>query len=235
MNINVNVFDEVTSTNSVIKEMIAKGAPAGTAVVAWKQTEGRGRLGRTFVSPKGGVYLSMLLPFDDTMTITAKAAVAVRRAIEYTTDVNTGIKWVNDIICKGKKVAGILAEAAGQFVIIGVGINLCTRIKDFPPELQDTVISLYKYPEICDVDGIDVANAVIRNLAEIVDEDKTSWLNEYRYASVLTGQEVKIIQADKVTGYGIVKGIDDNCALHVIDKHNEETVLSTGEVSIRLN
>lgn len=235
MNINISYFDEVTSTNSVLKEMIAKGAPEGTAVIAWKQTQGRGRLGRTFASPKGGVYLSVLLPYDSTMTLTAKAAVAVRRAINYTTDINTGIKWVNDIIYKGKKVAGILAEAVGDKVIIGVGINLCTRAQDFPPDLKDIAVSLYKCPELCDVDAVDVANSVVKNLIQILDEDKTSWLNEYRFASVLSGQEVKIIQADKVTGCGIVKCIDDDCALHVIDKNKGEMILSTGEVSVRLN
>lgn len=235
MKLNISYFDEVTSTNAVLKEMLSKGAPDGTAVVSWKQTQGRGRLGRTFASPEGGVYLSVLLPFDSDLTLTAKAAVAVRRAIEYTTDINTGIKWVNDIIYKGKKVAGILAEAAGEHVIVGIGINLCTRVQDFPPELKDIAVSLYKCPELCDADAVDLANAVIRNLVEIVDEDKASWLAEYRYASVLSGQEVKVIQAGAVTGCGIVQGIDDNCALHVIDKNKGEMILSSGEVTIRLN
>ena len=234
MDININIYDEVSSTNAVLKDMALKGAPAGTVVVAWKQTQGRGRLGRTFSSPEGGVYLSVLLPLDDQMLITAKAAVAVRRAIEYTTDINVGIKWVNDLIYKGKKVCGILAEVCKDKIVLGIGVNLCTPVKDFPPEIQDTAISLYRYPAVCDVDSIDVANAIVREIDLIADQPKDKWMNEYRFASVLTGQEVNIIQADRITGYGTVVSIDDNCALHVVDKNNNEMVLSTGEVSVRI-
>lgn len=235
MEINLNIYDEVTSTNTVLKEMAQKGAPVGTVVAAWKQSEGKGRLGRSFCSPSGGVYLSMLLPFDDSLTLTAKAAVAVRRAIEYTTDIQCAIKWVNDIIYKGKKVCGILAQVVGDKIILGVGINLCTRSEDFPKELKDIAISLYKNSSCCDVDGVDVVNAVIREMIKILDEEKTSWLNEYRYWSVLSGQEVTVKQADQITGKGIVTCIDDNCALHVVDKNKGEMILSTGEVSVRLN
>lgn len=234
LDVSVTYFDEVDSTNSLLKEMALKGAPCGTAVCAWKQTAGRGRLGRTFTSPEGGIYISMLLPFDETMLLTAKSAVAVRRAIEYSTDIRCDIKWVNDLEVRGRKVCGILAEAVGDKVVLGIGINLCTPVASFPPEIRETAASLYANPFVCDVDACDVVNAVVRNLCEILDEDRSHWLDEYRGASSLIGKTVNVIQASKVTGSGTVLSIDDNAALHVLDKDKGEMILSTGEVSVRL-
>lgn len=233
LNINLTYFEEVESTNKVLKEMCDKGAPDGTVVVAWSQSAGRGRLGRAFSSPKGGIYLSMLLPHDDSMTITAKAAVAVRRAIEYCTDRECRIKWVNDLYYNGKKVCGILAEAYKAHVIMGIGINFCTPQKAFPLELQNTAISLYPSPEKSDSDPMDTVNEVVRNLAQLCTEEDDSWLSEYQRYSMLIGKKVNVIQAGKVTATGTVSKIDNACALHIIEKDGHEMVLTTGEVSIR--
>lgn len=233
LNINITYFDEVDSTNKVLKEMCDKGAPDGTVVVSWSQKEGRGRLGRSFSSPRGGIYMSMLLPQDESLTITAKAAVAVRRAIEYCTDKECQIKWVNDLYYKGKKVCGILAEAYKGHVVLGIGINFCTPQKDFPKELQESVISLYPAPEKTDSDIMDTVNEVVRNLSILSTEEDDSWLSEYQKHSMLIGKKVSVLQAGKVTGVGTVTKIDNNCALHIIEKDGQEMVLSTGEVSIR--
>ncbi|MCR5760802.1 MAG: biotin--[acetyl-CoA-carboxylase] ligase [Sphaerochaetaceae bacterium] len=232
-NININYFDEVDSTNKVLKEMCDKGAPDGTVVVAWSQSEGRGRLGRSFSSPRGGIYFSMLLPSDESMTVTAKAAVAVRRAVEYCTDRECQIKWVNDLYYKGKKVCGILAESYKGHVVMGIGINFCTAQKDFPAELQNTAISLYPAADKTDSDPIDVVNEVVKNLVSLCSEEDSSWLSEYQKYSILTGKKVNVIQAGKVTASGTVSKIDNNCALHIIEKDGQELVLTTGEVSIR--
>ncbi len=137
------VFEEVSSTNAVLKEYARQGAPAWTSVVAAAQSAGRGRGTHTFYSPAGtGVYFSILLrpargfsPAD----ITATAAVAVCEAIEALAGVSAEIKWLNDIYVNGKKVAGILAECFFEgdapTVILGVGINLLPPEGGFPPEI----------------------------------------------------------------------------------------------------
>lgn len=232
MNIDIKVFQQVDSTNAVLKELAQNGAKDGTVVVAWSQSAGRGRLGRNFASPKGGLYMSILLPFDETMTITAKAAVAVKKAVAGVTDKRVSIKWVNDIILDGKKLCGILAEAVKDHIVLGIGLNFSTRIKDLPEDVQKIATSIYRGPENEESDSMDLVNAIVKEIVELAETKDTLWLGEYRSASTLIGKNVNIIQADKVVGSGTVTEIDNNCALHIMD-NGVETVLSTGEVTIR--
>ena len=137
------VFEEVTSTNAVLKEYARQGAPAFTCVVAAAQSAGRGRGDHTFYSPAGtGIYLSILLRPDKSFSpadITATAAVAACEAIEELTGVTAEIKWLNDIYVNGKKVAGILAEcffeADAPTVVLGIGVNLLPPTNGFPQEI----------------------------------------------------------------------------------------------------
>ena len=115
--INVVVFDEVDSTNTVAKSIAEQGANEWTVVISSRQTGGRGRLGRSFFSPDGtGLYMSIILRpsfgVDAALNITASAAVAVTRAIEKLTDKVPLIKWVNDVFVDGKKVCRIRTHAA---------------------------------------------------------------------------------------------------------------------------
>ena len=236
MNIDISYYDDISSTNEVLKQMALDGAAAGRVLVAWHQSEGRGRLGRTFESPRGGIYMSMLLDNDNTMLLTAKAAVATRRAIEQNTDCKVGIKWVNDIMLDGRKVAGILAQAAGDKVVVGIGINFCTDISAMDSSVRDVAASLYKKWQTPDCDAIDIVNTLVREMYHLAAEKDTfSWLDEYRSASVVIGRKVNIFQAGVKTGSGIAKSIDENCALHVLDEKKGEVILSTGEITLRLS
>ncbi len=232
MNIDIRVFEEVESTNSTLIEMAKNGAEDGRVVVAWKQSGGRGRLGRVFESPEGGIYMSVLLPFDDTMSLTAKAAVAVKRAILQETDKRTQIKWVNDIIYNGKKVAGILAQVCDNHVVMGIGINFCTPVDSFTPEVRSIATSLYRNQKEADSDQMDLVNSIVRELCDLTQSDDKLWIGEYRASSCLMNKDVNIIQAGKITGSGRVTEIDNNCAIHIMD-NGVETVLSTGEITIR--
>ena len=135
---------ETGSTNRDLKQLSLSGCPQGTVVTAECQTEGRGRLGRSFISPAGGVYLSYLMrpttPPGETASVTAWAAVAVADAIRDVTGLNCHIKWVNDLLLAGKKVCGILTEMAGDALIIGIGIN--ANNLSFPEEIADRATSL---------------------------------------------------------------------------------------------
>ena len=143
----VAFFGETDSTNRRLSELAAQGAPAGTVVIADSQTAGRGRLGRSFSSPPGrGIYLSYLARpqggIEAAGELTARTAVAVRRAVSEVCAVAPGIKWVNDLVLGGRKICGILAETSGGTgggIIVGIGINVCGAAADFPPELRQTV------------------------------------------------------------------------------------------------
>ena len=130
----LHILAQTPSTNDQAKTLAAQGAPEGTVVIAEQQTQGRGRHGRTFVSPVGvGIYLSLLLrPSIETTRLpplTLLVAVAAAEAIADVTSLPVGLKWPNDVEIHGKKVAGILTEAIMRIgqppaVIIGIGINV---------------------------------------------------------------------------------------------------------------
>ena len=112
--IDLHEYESLESTSKTLMDMAKEGAPAGTAVWAHTQSGGRGRLGRSFSSPEGGIYVSILLPLvadaDSAIKVTAMAGVAVMRTIFQVCNKKCGIKWVNDIIHEDKKVCGILAQ-----------------------------------------------------------------------------------------------------------------------------
>lgn len=145
-------FDETASTNTYAAKLAADGCAEGMTVVAGTQTHGRGRLGRSWESPKGkGIYLSIVLrpPMApaETPIFTLAAAVAAVKAIYDVTGIRTGIKWPNDIIFEGKKICGILLEMNSEadrvnWLILGIGINYSQTESDFPEEIRDRAISV---------------------------------------------------------------------------------------------
>jgi BirA family biotin operon repressor/biotin-[acetyl-CoA-carboxylase] ligase len=137
-------FDSVGSTNDAAYEIAEKGAAEGTVVVAEKQTKGKGRIGREWISPEsGGIYMSIVLrpdmETDEIPSITLVAALAIIRAIKKVCGIDAGMKWPNDILIGDKKVSGILTEIKAQpdrvdFLVLGVGVNVNTSPGDIPPE-----------------------------------------------------------------------------------------------------
>ena len=138
------------STNRLLKEWAVQGAAHGTVLIAGRQTGGRGRLGRSFVSPEGGLYLSVLFrpacSLEQAASLSALAALAVCRAVRAVAAAEPGIKWPNDVVLNGKKLCGILAESVlgsdGARLVVGIGVNGNLRLEDFPEELRQTAGSL---------------------------------------------------------------------------------------------
>lgn len=148
---NVIHLQETDSTNNYAKQLAADGAPAGTIVLADRQTAGKGRLGKSFHSPSGGLYMSVILrpelPLTDMMAVTACTASAVHEALRKS-GFQTQIKWVNDLFLNGKKICGILTEGSFNaellsmdYLVIGIGINL-RRDPDLSEELRSIVTDL---------------------------------------------------------------------------------------------
>jgi BirA family biotin operon repressor/biotin-[acetyl-CoA-carboxylase] ligase len=145
-------FDEIDSTNNYARLLAERGEPQGAVVIAERQTLGRGRLGRRWVSPPYvNLYCSVILRPTvapaDAPRITLTAAVALADAIERFGAVAPTIKWPNDILAGGKKLAGVLTEAVSnsqrvEFVILGIGVNLNFSLEAMPPEIRDRATSL---------------------------------------------------------------------------------------------
>ena len=234
--IDLHEYETLDSTNRLLLDMAKDGAPAGTAVWARVQTDGRGRLGRSFSSPEGGIYVSILLPLaadsESAIKVTAMAGVAVMRTINQVCHKKCGIKWVNDIIYEDKKICGILAQGFGDKAVVGIGINYHTDIVQLPPEVRDIATSLYNPTEYAPSDNLFV-RMLLDNVWELCTAGDENWLEEYKSSSTILGKEVLILQAGNVTGSGTATEIDDNCFLHVVGEDEKEMILSTGEVSIR--
>ncbi|MCK9192027.1 MAG: biotin--[acetyl-CoA-carboxylase] ligase [Sphaerochaetaceae bacterium] len=248
--LDVYYFDEIDSTNNYCKMLASKGERKNALVVSSKQLKGRGRLGRIFESPDGGIYLSFLLntnkKVEDNMLVTSAASVAICRAIKKVCDIDTQIKWVNDIYYNSKKLCGILSEGvidmeAGVIgaIIVGIGINFSTPISMFPVELHDTLTSLYEgendVPQ--SITQTMIVESVVKELLNIWDniENDKSFLDEYRKRSCVIGRYVNLFRNNEKQS-GLVLGIDDSAHLLVKEDETGKIIeLGTGEVTLRLN
>ncbi len=241
--IKVKSFDRVDSTNTVALDLAISGAAEGVTVTAISQTAGKGRLGRSFLSQKGGVYFSVILrpqtSPEATLFITTAAAVAACYAIEAVSGKKCEIKWVNDIYINNKKVCGILTEgcfcAGGSldYAVLGVGINLFALKNGFPDNLPlaDCVFNKSKFV-LCKTR---LKERVIAEFANKFFEyyknlQQKEFIKEYQQRSFLTGKKITYTK-DGDCYEATVVGIDDNARLVV--KAGEDTkVLSHGEIQI---
>ena len=241
----VETRKSLSSTNTVLREMAAKGAREGYVLAAEGQTAGRGRQGREFYSPSGcGAYFSVLLrpgsKVSDASLVTSAAAVAVARAIEDITGIKVGIKWVNDLFYKGKKVCGILTEAnidmesgLADSIVVGIGINITKPKEGFVAALDDVAITLTE-----DAEGND--NARHRIIAATLDNfwkyykdlQRREFLQEYRERSILLGRDIYVLSGNEKKPARAI-AIDDECRLIARYENGETTTLNSGEVSIR--
>lgn len=242
----LNIKDRVTSTNDVMKDAAEKGAAEGTVIIANEQIKGKGRLGRSFFSPTSGVYISILLRprmlAEDSLMITTCAAVAVCEAIEAVCDRKCGIKWVNDIFIDGLKVCGILTEASVdfetgglQYAVLGIGINIANPPDRFPDDLKGIAGALFdSMPAHADIKNR-ICAALLNSFFKYYENlSARDFMAEYKRRSILIGRKINIIRADSKTPAEVI-GIDDNARLEVRYTDGSNGVISTGEVSVRLD
>ena len=226
----VETAGEVDSTNLRLKEAYRAGEIAPPyLLVAESQTAGRGRLGRSFVSPPGtGLYMSLLAAFPsntDAGKITVLAAVAVCRAIEEWTDARPKIKWVNDLFLNGRKICGILAEGVGESVVIGVGVNLRTPPGGFPKE-AGLAGALDR-----DVNAAALAGRVARYLLDGMENpNDPAVIAAYRARMPLIGQTVQYARNGQQKS-ARVTGVDEDGGLMIQGEDGPET-LRCGEVTL---
>ncbi len=238
--------DILESTNTLAKTLALQGAPHGTVIIAGQQTGGRGRMGRSFHSPEGsGLYLSVIVRPDcaasELMHLTCAAAVAVCDAVKDATGIQSGIKWINDLVCDNRKIAGILTElvlapgtANVDAAIIGIGINCRQQEDEFPPELRGIAGSL-SMAAGRDISPAAVAAAVITRLYTVSDhllDEKDNIMDRYRSQCVTIGKKVVVHRYDTVR-HGHAIGVDHDGGLLVEFPDGTAETVSSGEAHVR--
>ena len=241
--LDLRVFDEIDSTNLEAKRLAMTGL-SRCAVIADRQTAGRGRLGRSFYSPPGcGIYTSLLLrprpdQLADVTLLTTAAGVAVCRALEKAAGVQAEIKWVNDLYLNGKKICGILTEGVTDFesgmiesIVIGYGVNFRDDAH-LPEELRPIVGSVFG-AEPPTVTRSALAAAMLAELLPLAEDlSSRSFLPESRRRSMLLGREIVFSRAGGRFA-AVAEGIDDNGGLVVRLPDGSRETLRSGEVSVR--
>ncbi len=233
----------VDSTNAVAMELGERDAPHGTVVAADRQTKGRGRLGREWVSPAGNIYMSIILrpaltPTDAAL-LTMTAAVASARALRELSGLHVEIKWPNDLMVSGKKLGGILTEMKSKgrrilFAVVGIGINLNSGADDFSPELRTTATSMRietgkKFPKTSLISRI--LNEMEVWYDKLAQGGRDRILDEWRRLSTTLGRSVRIISG-KETLEGIAEALDGDGRLIVRLPSGIQKVISAGDVTI---
>jgi len=242
----LEVLGEIGSTNDRILAAGRDGAPEGLAVIADRQTAGRGRLGRSWASLPGvGLYTSILLrpklPASQAPLLTLVAGLAVTEAIETVTGLSPRLKWPNDLLVNGKKVVGVLTETASvesrvTYVAVGIGINVGQEAQDFPEEFRATATSLRL------ASGREVPRG---NLAAEIYNGLDGWYREFsagrleailacgRERSALLGSPVDVLAGDERWS-GLAVDLDTDGALLVRKENGTVRRVVAGDVSIRL-
>ncbi|HEV2836235.1 MAG TPA: biotin--[acetyl-CoA-carboxylase] ligase [Pyrinomonadaceae bacterium] len=237
-------YDSLPSTNNEVARLAFEGAEEGVAVVADEQTAGRGRLQRTWSSPKGaGLYFSILLrpalPAERWPLITFVAALATGDALREAAGVQTDIKWPNDLLAGERKICGILAEATetptGRAVVVGIGVNLTDDA--FPQELINLATSVAKEsgrkPERETIlkSLLSALSRWYSLLHQIDGAEKivAAWTSRSSYAS---GRMVQVTNGEEVL-QGITRGVENDGALRLETKRGVELIRAGDVTSVR--
>jgi len=236
---------ETDSTQRVARELGRAGVPEGTVVIAEAQTAGRGRLGRTWHSPRGvNLYCSIVLrpPLSPAAVpqVALVAGVAAAAALAETPGLAPRLKWPNDVLIDGRKVAGILTEMEAEVervhhVILGIGVNLNAPRAAFPPELRERATSLF----LATGRRVDRAAVTGRLLAALearygrfLEGGFEAVRAEWESYSCLTGTDVRVASAEGEMA-GRVLGLDTDGALMLARPDGTSTRIVAGEVTVR--
>ncbi len=238
----VQLSYESESTNKDARAHYERTGGGSAIFIADGQTSGRGRRGRSFVSPHGaGIYMSLLLTgvgeLGSLASVTAFTAVAVTRAIEKVCGLRADIKWVNDICYKGKKLGGILTEGAlaedmrtASYVVVGIGVNVLHT--ELPEELTNVASSIEDMTDRRVDRGLLIAEIAAEFERGIGDFASPEVVEEYRRRSCLVGREVTVHKLDGSYAARVV-GIGDDMSLRLLLPDGSTENLITGEVSVR--
>ena len=236
-NVKAVVLKTVDSTNSEAVRMLKAGIEPPFVILTERQQNGRGRRGRNFFS-SGGLYMSLALPITaieaHEARLTSLAAVAVCRAVQKLCGISVGIKWVNDIYLKQKKICGILTEAvfdsktsASLGTVIGIGVNLNVSGDDFPSELKDIAGVL----ECKKISREALAAQIVHEIFDLLENG--DFADEYAAKSIVLGRKI-FYEKNGCRYDALAMSIDNSGGLHVLNDDGTPAVLTGGEITLRL-
>jgi BirA family biotin operon repressor/biotin-[acetyl-CoA-carboxylase] ligase len=237
-----HLLPEITSTNTLAMQMAANGVPEGTVVIAEVQSGGKGRLGRKWISPKGNLYLSVVLrpniPIHKAPLITLMGAVAVATAIRTTCGLSANIKWPNDVLVGNKKVSGLLTEMSAEqdrirHIVLGIGVDVNMEMNELPYEIRSLTTTLAAEAGT-KINRTTLFQQILREL-EIAytkflthDEDV---LEEWKQLNVTIGNRVTVSGGDTVLD-GLAQGVDSEGRLIIGLDNGTVRTIAAGDVSI---
>jgi BirA family biotin operon repressor/biotin-[acetyl-CoA-carboxylase] ligase len=240
-------YDELDSTNRVAKELVIGGtACSGAVVCAAMQSAGRGQYGRSFNSPRGGLYFSLVLepdiPPETFPLITLATGLACRNILHSTFHLHPSIKWPNDLYLDGKKVAGIICEnlsfaqtaSSRPQVVIGVGVNVNNAREDFLPEVQPLITTLFEHLHVMvDLeDLLDRFTGAITAHVEALRDERSRLLAEWQQYDFLFQKPV-VYTRETVNLYGVGQGISPLGLYRIRDDEDVEYEVIGGQLRAR--
>lgn len=241
----IEVFPQIDSTNTYLKTHASRGASSGAVCLAERQSAGRGRQGRAWVSPFGcNLYLSLLWRFDSgpgsLAGLSLVIGVAMARVLRNQVSQDVGLKWPNDLLWQGQKLAGILVEISGEgggpsHAVIGIGINI--RMPDSVGEsIDQSWTDIYRITRRMPSRNA-LAAAVLEEFASVLPvferQGLSAFLDEWREFDIMAGRPVHLHLSNEVIA-GQAKGIDERGAL-LIQVGSELRHYASGEVSVRIS
>ena len=240
----IRVFQETTSTNDIIEKLARDGVKEGVAVFSESQTKGRGRLGRKWISPaRKGLLFSLLLrpklPPQAVTQLTIASATALARAICSAAGLDAEIKWPNDVLVRGRKVAGILTEMKAEpdavnYVTLGIGVNVNLTASEFPSDLRRIATSLRAEAGEA-MDRAELAVEILRELdrdyARICGGQFEAVADEWEEQCKTIGRDVAIQIGDRRI-QGRAESLDSDGALLVRTQHGRLERIVGGDVTV---
>ncbi len=236
-------FSALGSTSDTAAELARQGAAQGTVVHADSQTGGRGRGGKQFCSPPGGLYFSVILrpalEPEDFPLLTLAAGVGLAQGLKRMTGVQPQLKWPNDLYFANRKLGGILTESgplrAGlpEFVVVGVGINVAAPPEDFPPELRRRVISLAEAGVVCCPAELlpPLVVELLAAAARFEHGGKAELLAEWRSLDYLHDRPLEYASGDWIIP-AVGAGLAEDGRYVIIDRSGSEYRVMAGEIRL---
>ncbi len=233
----------IASTNTLAMEMASVSSPEGTAIIAETQTAGKGRIGRTWISPKGNLYFSVVLkpdiPLQKAPLITLMGAVAVASTVQSMLALQAVIKWPNDVLIGQKKICGLLTEMSAEqdrikHIVLGVGVNVNMDLDAIPSDVRKNVTTLAseagknirRTPLLCQL-LLD-----LEHWYRVFLEDEESVLSEWKKLNVTIGNRVTV-RSLKDTREGLAQGIDREGRLVIRLDDGSEVHVASGDVTLK--
>ncbi len=240
---NIHFYDKIGSTNNTAKKFVEEGAKEGTVIIAGKQTAGRTRKYDGWVSPEGGIYMTLILrpdlPLIEASKLTIVTGVAIAKTLHDQFNIDAGIKWPNDILIGNKKIAGILTEAVSDYnqlkaVLVGIGIDVNIDEKDIPERLRKTATSVKKEvnKEFNRAEILRVFFKIFEDLYdEFINGNFKYIVSEWRRLSSTTGNRVKVYKHGKAI-FADAVGITNQGILIIERENGKLEKITSGEIEI---